>query len=63
MISTIEITPGPVANTLAKFLLKHYAISNMHGRVERQELQEFIRRLLWANSEKEFYSGQAPGNE
>lgn len=58
MISTIEIQPHIVAHTLAKYLIKDYKLN-----ISKQELAEYIRTLLWANGEKEYYSGQAPGND
>lgn len=58
MISTIEIQPHIVAHTLAKYLIKDYKLN-----IAKQELAEYIRMLLWASKEKEYYSWQAPGNE
>lgn len=55
--------PAIVADTLARHLLKHFAISNMHGKIEKDQLRDFVRTILEANQEKLYYSGQAPGNE
>lgn len=58
MISTIEIHPGNVGYTIAKYLIKDYKLN-----IPQQELTVYIRMLLWANGEKVYYSGQASGNE
>ena len=65
MIRTIEIYTPIVATTIAKYLTKHYTIRDSHRGtlVTQQEIKDFIHNLLEANQEKQYFSGQAPGNE
>lgn len=63
MIHTIEIMPSVISSILAKYLYTDFTIYDKYGIVNKKQLQEYIRVILEANQEKEYYSGQAPGNE
>lgn len=62
MIRTIEISPAIISSTLARYLLKDFTIQRNSVALGKDELRDYIRTMLEANQEKEFFDGQAPEN-
>lgn len=61
-IRSIELNPVSASHSMAKFLNQDY-FKPLRCVVNEKELAEYLRMLLEANQYKQYFSGQAPGNE
>jgi hypothetical protein len=61
-IRSIELNPISTSVTLAKYLNQDY-FKPLKCTINEKELAQYLRMLLEANQYKQYFSGQAPGNE